>query len=1048
MFALTFLLANLWSVASESPDYQLHQLGGDTLEIVAPKGLTLWYNEKMSGNVVIEYDACLMLEEGHPEDRLSDLNCFWMASVPAQFSNLPAKTSTQSAKLSNLPSTKPQSVPGRFLDSYRMQLYYMGYGGNSNKTTRFRRYTGDAEGVENPSHRPAILVEYTDDAHLNVANQWRHIRLTSIVNGHVTYEIDGEKLVDFRDPEPLTEGYFGFRTTWSRSRIANFTYSCQAPYDETSIPLTWVGARDLSKACASGASYVGANDASKTSANDESSVSSSDAETDFSVPVSFGVPFEKGALTSVPSFSLNDSQGHSYPVDFTPLAYHLDGSIKWGGFTSAVPANVQGWTLTQQKAQKNKKVKKQSLAHSVSYPDVPYFTVLMTYVDGKSDLLAIDTTYVEREGAHHRITCYRGHCGASQHILRLTQTAQSPVCQLTHTFVNTRPDDAAMIRSMEIVFDVPLNERLYNRHVAFLTDSVWHEPIQPLTGRRQLPDHLYRKQLAGQRIPEVDQLDAKSQSLIADWATWNRYRLSQLNDMSYTIRKSAKQETPWIGYLAGNRAPGVAFVGDVSGGLMVALHDFWQSYPSTLLVEGATSDTARLHVQLWSADAEPMDLRHYDTEAHGLEAAYEDIQEGMSTPFGIARTSTLSFMLTDGYPGNDSFAKMAKTLAAEHQLLPSAEYLYAHRAFGTWSLPTDHDSIEHHLAALCEFYRQEQDRRHWYGFWNYGDFMHAYDEEKGEWRYDVGGFAWDNTELATNAALWYQFLRTGDADLWRMAVAMTRHTSEVDVYHAGPWNGLGSRHNVTHWGCGAKEARISQSFWNRFYYYLSGGDLRLGELMSAQRDVDTLLYRLDPMRLAQPRSEKFPCTAPARLRIGPDWFAYAGNWFTEWERTQDPRYLEKIFTGMRSINALPHGMFSGPKALGYDPATGVISWEGDPEYHNGAHHLATLMGGFEFLNEMLYELDAPDAKQFAQTYYDYCLNYKAETTKGKKGFPMARLHVYAAAHCLNDPALQQTKKEDFWLDFNDSRPVPPTNISTNSFATYLLDAIYMLEMMW
>lgn len=1024
MFTLTLLLASLWTVSSETPDYQLRPLGGDTLEIISPKGLTLWYNEKMSGNVTIEYDACVMQEEGHPEDRLSDLNCFWMASVPSQVSEGLSTTLTGKHTSSTL---LPKDIPGRFLDSYRMQLYYMGYGGNGNTTTRFRRYTGDAEGVNDATHRPAILMEYTDPAHLNVANQWRHIRLTSTVNGYVTYEIDGERLVDFRDPEPLTEGYFGFRTTWSRTRIANFTYSAVPAFDEKEIALGWIGEKNLSS--------------KNTSLETED-------RPEIAVPVSFGVPFAKGGLNSSACFELQDAEGHHYPVDFTPLAYHADGSIKWGGFTSALPAANQGLTLAQIPAPRGKSGKKAKVQPETTYAELPSFTVLLTDVEGHRESLTIDTTYIERQGLLHRITCLRGHTGQAQHIIRLTQSALSPIVEMTHTFINTRADEAAMIRSLEIVFDVPMHEAPYNRHVAFLTDSVWHEPIQPLTGRRQLPDGLYRRQLQGERIPEVDQLDAKSQSLIADWATWDRYRLSQLNDMSYTIRKSAKQETPWIGYLSGLRAPGVAYVGDVSQGLIVALHDFWQSYPSTLLIEGATRDTARLHVQLWSADAEPMDLRHYDTEAHGLEASYEDVQPGMSTPFGIARTSTLSFMLTNGYPGNATFGQMAKALSAEHQLLPSAEYLYTHRAFGTWSMLTDNDTIEQQLSALCDFYCQEQDRRHWYGYWNYGDFMHAYDEVKGEWRYDVGGFAWDNTELATNAALWYQFLRTGDADLWRLAVAMTRHTSEVDVYHAGEWNGLGSRHNVTHWGCGAKEARISQSFWNRFYYYLSGGDLRLGELMSAQRDVDTLLYRLDPMRLAQPRSDKYPCTAPARLRIGPDWFAYAGNWYTEWERTQAPHYLEKILTGMRSINALPYGMFSGPKALGYDPATGIISWEGDPGYHNGAHHLATLMGGFEFLNEMLYELEVPDAQQFAKTYYDYCLNYKAETTKGKKGFPMARLHAYAAAHCLGDHALQQTKKEDFWLDFNDSRPVPPNNISTNSFATYLLDAIYMLETMW
>ena len=31
-----------------------------------------------------------------------------------------------------------------------------------------------------------------------------------------------------------------------------------------------------------------------------------------------------------------------------------------------------------------------------------------------------------------------------------------------------------------------------------------------------------------------------------------------------------------------------------------------------------------------------MDLRHYDNVAHDLNASYEDVQEGMSTPYGIA----------------------------------------------------------------------------------------------------------------------------------------------------------------------------------------------------------------------------------------------------------------------------------------------------------------------------------------------------------------------------------------------------------------------------
>lgn len=235
--------------------------------------------------------------------------------------------------------------------------------------------------------------------------------------------------------------------------------------------------------------------------------------------------------------------------------------------------------------------------------------------------------------------------------------------------------------------------------------------------------------------------------------------------------------------------------------------------------------------------------------------------------------------------------------------MPVPDYLHAKQAFGVWSLPDRSTPfrarVEDRLDAYISFYQKAIEQNKWYGFWNYGDVMHAYDPVRHTWRYDIGGFAWDNTELASNMWLWYNFLRTGRADIWRMAEAMTRHTAEVDVYHIGPNAGLGSRHNVSHWGCGAKEARISQAAWNRFYYYLTTDD-RCGDLMTEVKDADQKLYTLDPMRLAQPRSQ-YPCTAPARLCIGPDWLAYAGNWMTEWERTGNTVYRDKIIAGMKIL---------------------------------------------------------------------------------------------------------------------------------------------------
>ena len=63
--------------------------------------------------------------------------------------------------------------------------------------------------------------------------------------------------------------------------------------------------------------------------------------------------------------------------------------------------------------------------------------------------------------------------------------------------------------------------------------------------------------------------------------------------------------------------------------------------------------------------------------------------------------------------------------------------------------------VEDRLDQYIDFYQKAVEQNGWYGFWNYGDFMHAYDPVRHEWKYDVGGFAWDNTELGSNLWLWY-----------------------------------------------------------------------------------------------------------------------------------------------------------------------------------------------------------------------------------------------------------------------------------------------------
>ena len=92
-----------------------------------------------------------------------------------------------------------------------------------------------------------------------------------------------------------------------------------------------------------------------------------------------------------------------------------------------------------------------------------------------------------------------------------------------------------------------------------------------------------------------------------------------------------------------------------------------------------------------------MDLRHYDTRAHGLEASYEDVQKGNSTPFGIARTSEFTLWPTSGVPAKAATAAMAKAGTALPMLVASPKHYHAVRAFGLWSM---HDTSTPFKAAI------------------------------------------------------------------------------------------------------------------------------------------------------------------------------------------------------------------------------------------------------------------------------------------------------------------------------------------------------------
>ena len=173
-----------------------------TLEVIDAKGCTVWFKNKLKGNIKIQYDITI-INEGGLYDRVSDMNCFWMANDPKNPDDF-FKDSKNRA--------------GHFPNYHHLKLYYVGYGGHHNSKTRFRRYNGNIERPLLPEH------DLSDKKFMITANKKMHIEI--VVKGNYTsYSRDGEIIFEINDAYPYTNGYFGFRTVNNHMLIENFKVS-------------------------------------------------------------------------------------------------------------------------------------------------------------------------------------------------------------------------------------------------------------------------------------------------------------------------------------------------------------------------------------------------------------------------------------------------------------------------------------------------------------------------------------------------------------------------------------------------------------------------------------------------------------------------------------------------------------------------------------------------------------------------------------------------------------------------------------------------------
>jgi hypothetical protein len=793
--------------------------------------------------------------------------------------------------------------------------------------------------------------------------------------------------------------------------------------------------------------------------------------------VSFTMPWPKGLYQHGQTFVI-EGDNQEYPLDCRELAFWADGSLKWTAHSISRQVPYMGGYLVKGASSSKEKigVSIDSSSSNISVSTVlglqakfssPGSSSLFESLSINGNVVCSKANIVASVNKTEYSTIVRAveveNCTFSRAVVKVSGVvasgeglehlpfdvrvylyAESTSVKIIHSFTHDL-DSQEPLTSLGLQFAVPLSQtELYNRHIRLggSNGGILKEEVQGLSGLRHGPTMQNRiDQTAGKAVDlrEDEWMRTELDKGLSYVPSWSAYSLSQLSSDGFTIKKRTKKGCSWVKVIGGGRADGTAYVGSArQGGLAVGMSDFWERYPTQLDLSDLTAEEGLITVWLYSPLAEPLETAPYhdglgmDTYAKqldGLNVTYEDYEPGFAIANGIGRTNQFFLRPYQSTPSNEELSSFSALVRNPPRLIPTAEHIQSADVFhGCWapdfrtagySPPQQELEVEKNLDSLFNFYKGQVEQNRWYGFWDHGDVQHMYDSNRHSWRYDVGGFAWDNSELSTDLWLWLYFLHTGRADVFKMAEAMTRHTGEVDVYHSGQFKGFGTRHGVQHFSDSSKQLRISSVLYRRIYFYLTG-DERTGDLISELQECQNSLLTLDSHRKVQAKDnvpEGFAMT-----NIGLDCGPLAAAWLTAWERRTEgwmhsKELLVKLLDG---IAGLKHGI--GNNAILLNPNTGEIRECPPPTPEYAISHLSMLFGFPEIFADILnYAKDEhPETvEKFKAVYLKYCRAYNGGPAVQVKefGFEFPASAEWRQSHStLTAYASRQEKREDLAKD--------------------------------
>ena len=209
----------------------------------------------------------------------------------------------------------------------------------------------------------------------------------------------------------------------------------------------------------------------------------------------------------------------------------------------------------------------------------------------------------------------------------------------------------------------------------------------------------------------------------------------------------------------------------------IALADFYQRYPKAVSIQNKTAAIELLPRQPHKKFNSDLPLK--------LSYLYSNGNYRMK--WGMSFTERISF----------DFGGSSPELLAADRNMPLIAVLPKNYYRKAGFIPDDSNLAPVDAAATEAFNRyikRQKDERE-FGFFNYGD------------SFGERGHSWTNNEYDPVHGVLETYLRTGNRDMLRYAVASARHQADVDTCHAHPNNffvGANLQHAVGHSGIGRR----------------------------------------------------------------------------------------------------------------------------------------------------------------------------------------------------------------------------------------------------